>query len=188
MGRILVGSDHRALIPFSMLAGALTFLLADTVGRTVAAPYEVSASIIMSVIGGPFFIILLRRSKKICSGDRGKNRRWRCGIFRSPTGKNRVLQDISLTVEEGKITTIMGANGCGKSTLFNLMTKNLYPRKGNIFLRGKNIQNLTLREFAKQVSIVHQYNTSADDVTVEQLVYLRPHPAPEDDACPKQRG
>ena len=85
-------------------------------------------------------------------------------------GKNRVLQDISLTVEEGKITTIMGANGCGKSTLFNLMTKNLYPRKGNIFLRGKNIQNLTLREFAKQVSIVHQYNTSADDVTVEQLV------------------
>ena len=64
MGRILVGSDHRALVPFSMLAGAFTFLLADTIGRTVAAPYEVSASIIMSVIGGPFFIILLRRSKK----------------------------------------------------------------------------------------------------------------------------
>ena len=64
IGRILVGSDHRALIPFSMLAGAFTFLLADTIGRTVAAPYEVSASIIMSVIGGPFFIILLRRSKK----------------------------------------------------------------------------------------------------------------------------
>ena len=64
IGRLLVGSDHRALIPFSMLAGAFTFLLADTIGRTVAAPYEVSASIIMSVIGGPFFIILLRRSKK----------------------------------------------------------------------------------------------------------------------------
>ena len=64
IGRILVGSDHRALVPFSMLAGAFTFLLADTIGRTVAAPYEVSASIIMSVIGGPFFIILLRRSKK----------------------------------------------------------------------------------------------------------------------------
>lgn len=64
IGRLLVGSDHRALVPFSMLAGAFTFLLADTIGRTVAAPYEVSASIIMSVIGGPFFIILLRRSKK----------------------------------------------------------------------------------------------------------------------------
>lgn len=64
IGRILVGSDHKALIPFSMLFGAFTFLLADTIGRTIAAPYEVSASIIMSVVGGPFFIILLRRSKK----------------------------------------------------------------------------------------------------------------------------
>lgn len=85
-------------------------------------------------------------------------------------GKNRVLKDTSFAVEEGKITTIMGANGCGKSTLFNLMTKNLYPRKGNIFLRGKNIQNLALKDFAKKVSIVHQYNTSADDITVERLV------------------
>lgn len=64
MGRILVGSDHRKLIPFSVLLGAFTFLLADTLGRTIASPYEVSASIIMSVIGGPCFIILLRRSKK----------------------------------------------------------------------------------------------------------------------------
>lgn len=64
IGRILVGSDHKVLIPFSMLFGAFTFLLADTAGRTIAAPYEISASIIMSVVGGPFFIILLRRSKK----------------------------------------------------------------------------------------------------------------------------
>ena len=64
MGRLLVGSDHRALIPFSMLLGAFTYLLADTIGRTMAALYEISASIIMSVAGGPFFILLLRRSKK----------------------------------------------------------------------------------------------------------------------------
>ena len=49
---------------FSMLSGAFTYLLADTIGRTIAAPYEISASIIMSVAGGPFFILLLRRSKK----------------------------------------------------------------------------------------------------------------------------
>lgn len=85
-------------------------------------------------------------------------------------GKNRVLRDASFKIGEGKITTIMGANGCGKSTLFNLMTKNLYPGKGDIFLHGKNIQNLSLREFARKVSIVHQYNSSADDITVERLV------------------
>ena len=85
-------------------------------------------------------------------------------------GKNKVLKGTSFTIEEGKITTIMGANGCGKSTLFNLMTKNLYPGKGNIFLHGKNIQNLGLKDFARRVSIVHQYNSSADDITVERLV------------------
>lgn len=64
IGRLLVGSDHKKLLPFSVILGALVFLVADTAGRTVAAPYEVSASIIMSVIGGPFFIVLLRRSKQ----------------------------------------------------------------------------------------------------------------------------
>nr|WP_304508111.1 iron ABC transporter permease [Anaerotignum sp.] len=68
IGRLLVGSDHKFLIPFSMLFGAFTMLLADTVGRLIAYPYEISAAIIMSVIGGPFFIVLLKRSDKIYGG------------------------------------------------------------------------------------------------------------------------
>lgn len=63
IARLLVGSDHKWLIPYSVVLGAFTLLLADTVGRTIAAPYEISASIIMSGVGGPFFILLLRRSK-----------------------------------------------------------------------------------------------------------------------------
>ena len=61
-------------------------------------------------------------------------------------GENQILKDISLMIKGGKITTIMGANGCGKSTLFSLMTKNL------------------------KVSIVHQYNQAANDITVERLI------------------
>jgi iron complex transport system permease protein len=64
IGRILVGSDHKMLLPFSAISGAFTFLLADTIGRTIAAPNEVSAAVIMSVVGGPFFILLLRRAGK----------------------------------------------------------------------------------------------------------------------------
>lgn len=64
IARLLVGSNHKVLIPYSVILGAFTFLLADTVGRTIASPYEISASIIMSVIGGPFFILLLRRSDR----------------------------------------------------------------------------------------------------------------------------
>lgn len=62
IARLLVGSNHRLLIPYSGILGAFIFLLADTIGRTIAYPYEISAAVIMSVIGGPFFIILLRRS------------------------------------------------------------------------------------------------------------------------------
>ncbi len=64
IARLLAGSNHKVLIPYSIVLGAFTLLLADTIGRTIAAPYEISASIIMSVVGGPFFIILLRRSRK----------------------------------------------------------------------------------------------------------------------------
>ncbi len=65
IARLLVGSAHRVLIPYSAVLGALVFLLADTVGRTIAYPYEISASIIMAVVGGPVFIVLLRRSRNI---------------------------------------------------------------------------------------------------------------------------
>lgn len=64
IARILVGSNHKILVPYSIILGAFVLLFADTLGRTIAAPYEISASVIMSVVGGPFFIILLRRSKK----------------------------------------------------------------------------------------------------------------------------
>lgn len=68
IARLLVGSNHKLLIPYSILLGAFTLLLADTLGRTIAAPYEISTSIIMAVIGGPFFIILLRRSRQKYAG------------------------------------------------------------------------------------------------------------------------
>ncbi len=63
LGRLLVGSDHRVLMPYSALLGALVFLAADTAGRLIAYPYEISAATIMSIVGGPLFIILLKRSK-----------------------------------------------------------------------------------------------------------------------------
>ena len=85
-------------------------------------------------------------------------------------GKQNVLTGLNLTLHEGAITTLIGANGCGKSTLFNLMTKNLRPDRGEILLKEENIAEIKLKEFAKQVSIVHQYNTAPTDLTVEKLV------------------
>ena len=85
-------------------------------------------------------------------------------------GKQQVLKNLDLELHEGKITTLIGANGCGKSTLFNLMTKNLRPDEGEIFLREENIAGMKLKDFAREVSIVHQYNTAPVDLSVEKLV------------------
>ena len=85
-------------------------------------------------------------------------------------GKTEVLNDLSFDLHDGLITTVIGANGCGKSTLFNLMTKNLTPNGGEIFSREKPLSDIRLKDFAKQAAIVHQYNTAPADLTVEKLV------------------
>ena len=61
VARLLMGSDHKVLIPFSAILGSLVLVMADTLGRTVTAPYEIPVGVIMSVLGGPFFLYLLRK-------------------------------------------------------------------------------------------------------------------------------
>lgn len=85
-------------------------------------------------------------------------------------GKYEVIKGLDLTLHEGTITTLIGANGCGKSTLFNLMTKNLKPNDGTIALHDENIANIHLKKFARQAAIVHQYNTAPADLSVEKLI------------------
>ncbi|GAB6170446.1 iron ABC transporter permease [Clostridium carnis] len=60
--RIIIGSNHKYLIPFSCVLGSILLLIADTLGRTIAKPYEIPVGIIMAVLGGPFFLYLLRKS------------------------------------------------------------------------------------------------------------------------------
>ena len=60
VARLLVGSDNRVLLPYCALSGAVLMLLADTAGRLIAYPYEISAGVLMAIVGGPLFIILLR--------------------------------------------------------------------------------------------------------------------------------
>lgn len=85
-------------------------------------------------------------------------------------GKHEVIKGLELGIKEGAVTTLIGANGCGKTTLFNLMTKNLKPESGEVLLNGEDISRTKLKDFAKKVAIVHQYNTAPPDLTVEKLV------------------
>ena len=61
--RLVAGPDHRRLVTASALAGAAFLVLADSVARTVIAPREVPIGVITAILGGPFFLGLLRKRK-----------------------------------------------------------------------------------------------------------------------------
>lgn len=70
MARLLVGSDHKYLFPTSILLGFSLVTICDTVGRVIMMPGEIPVSIILSLIGAPFFLWLLRtRESHIGGGD-----------------------------------------------------------------------------------------------------------------------
>lgn len=63
IGRLIVGNDYRKLIPCSAVFGSLLMLVADTLGRTLFAPIIIPVGIMLSIIGGPFFMFLLLQKK-----------------------------------------------------------------------------------------------------------------------------
>lgn len=62
--RLLLGADHRQVLPASMLLGAALLLLADVVARLVIAPAELPIGILTALLGAPFFLILLLRAQR----------------------------------------------------------------------------------------------------------------------------
>jgi iron complex transport system permease protein len=63
MMRIIVGPDNRVLLPVSALSGGIILLLADTLARTIMSPREIPVGIITALLGSPFFIYLLRKTR-----------------------------------------------------------------------------------------------------------------------------
>ena len=63
--RLLIGPDHRYLIPASALAGAMLLIVADAVARVVVAPAELPAGILTALLGAPFFLSLLAQKRRV---------------------------------------------------------------------------------------------------------------------------
>ena len=63
LARAMVGTDYRWLVPAGALAGASLLLLADTAGRVIARPGELSVGVVLAAAGAPFFVHLARRKK-----------------------------------------------------------------------------------------------------------------------------
>ncbi|USK93548.1 FecCD family ABC transporter permease [Rossellomorea marisflavi] len=65
IARALTGTDYRTIIPVSVVLGSTFMLLADTIGRTVNAPYETPVAAIVSLMGLPFFLFIVRKGGKL---------------------------------------------------------------------------------------------------------------------------
>lgn len=87
-----------------------------------------------------------------------------------------VLKDISFNIEKGQFISIIGPNGSGKSTILKLLNNLYSPKKGNIFIEGKNIYGYKKRDLAQKIALVPQDTFLDYEFTVEDVVLMGRHP------------
>ncbi|MFC5758189.1 ABC transporter ATP-binding protein [Rhizobium sp. GCM10022189] len=91
-------------------------------------------------------------------------------------GEDEILHGLDLAVPPGKITVIVGANACGKSTLLRAMSRLLAPRRGQVLLDGKSIHHTASRELARTLGLLPQSPIAPEGITVADLVSRGRHP------------
>ena len=110
---------------------------------------------------------------------------------RVSVGHKTLIDQINLEIPAGKITTIIGPNGCGKSTTLKAICRMMPFAAGTITVLGKDVEAYTFKEFARRVAILTQSPLSPADLTVRDLVAMGRFPyrgllggsSKEDDAC-----
>src|SRR5690554_4429691 len=85
-------------------------------------------------------------------------------------GKLRVLDDVSTTIEKGKITSFIGPNGAGKSTLLSVVSRLVNQDRGQVLIEGRSLTDWDSDELAKKVSILRQSNHMNVRLTIRELV------------------
>ncbi|KKX33291.1 ABC transporter ATP-binding protein [Rhizobium sp. LC145] len=91
-------------------------------------------------------------------------------------GDTVILEGLDLEVPPGRITTIVGANACGKSTLLRAMSRLLSPRQGHVLLDGKSIHRMPPRQLARTLGLLPQSPIAPEGIIVADLVSRGRHP------------
>lgn len=85
-------------------------------------------------------------------------------------GDKIVVDNVSVTIPQGKITSFIGPNGAGKSTVLSIMSRLISPESGEVLLNGVSLMAQKSSDIAKQLSILKQSNHISLRLTVEDLV------------------
>jgi len=97
-----------------------------------------------------------------------------CDIAFSYGNNDLVLDGIDLQVEQGESIAIVGPNGCGKSTLMNLVARFYDPTRGSIKIDGTDIRDVRVRDLRDRIGVVTQETVLFDDTIVENIRYGSP--------------
>lgn len=96
----------------------------------------------------------------------------KCQDIHYSIGEKKILNGVSLEVKGGQFQTILGPNGSGKSSLLKTIYRQLKPDRGQILLDGKSLDQVSLKDTAKEMAVVTQFNNLQFDCTVEEIVML----------------
>ena len=88
--------------------------------------------------------------------------------------ENKVLKNINIEINGGKMTALVGHSGSGKSTMLNLIPRIYDPINGNILVDEEDIKNINLDSLRKEISIVDQNTTLFDDTVLNNIKYAKP--------------
>lgn len=91
-------------------------------------------------------------------------------------GERTVVDAIDLRLPPGRITAIVGANACGKSTLLRAMSRLLRPQSGQVILDGKDVHRLPSKEVARTLGLLPQSPVAPEGIVVADLVSRGRHP------------
>ncbi len=90
-----------------------------------------------------------------------------------------ILTGVSLTVRHGETVALVGKNGCGKTTLLNLLARFYDPDHGTILVDGRDIRGVNLRSLRRQIGIVTQETFLFDTTILKNIAYGRPRASRE---------
>lgn len=90
-------------------------------------------------------------------------------------GREPFIKDLNVTFDKGAVTTIIGPNGCGKSTILKLASRLLAPSQGRVMLGSKDIKDMKAKDFAKEAAVLLQGN-NPPHITVENIVMSGRYP------------
>ncbi|MGM9971377.1 MAG: ABC transporter ATP-binding protein [Anaeroplasmataceae bacterium] len=96
----------------------------------------------------------------------------KCENLKYEIDELEIIKGISLDIENKEFHTILGPNGCGKSTLLKMIYKILKPNQGAIYLDLKNIDDISIKNMAKNMAVVSQFNSLNFDSKVIDIVIL----------------